>query len=90
MANALQTDHLGIPVAWEVPVSESLTEIANSSRIKGFIEFLKYLFFKRGLLSLPIQTLSLFVHSSSLRSLDDDTVSPPRNSNSSGDDEIPE
>ncbi|KAF4620148.1 hypothetical protein G7Y89_g14673 [Cudoniella acicularis] len=42
------TDHIGIPVAWETPVSESLTVVTASLILKGGLEFLKYLFFGHG------------------------------------------
>ncbi|KAH8586212.1 hypothetical protein B0O99DRAFT_558419 [Bisporella sp. PMI_857] len=60
------TDHTGIPVVWEVPIRESLTSLANSPILKGTIELFKYIFRKTGLLSIPIQMLSLFVRSTSL------------------------
>ncbi|KAL9013969.1 MAG: hypothetical protein Q9173_001367 [Seirophora scorigena] len=66
------SDHVGIPVAWEVPMTASLTHLATSP-FKGAVEFLKYIFFRKGILSLPIQVLSLFVRSPSL---DDETARP--------------
>jgi choline dehydrogenase len=60
-----QTDHMSIPIAWEVPVTESLTYLATSP-MKGALEFFKYLFLRLGLLSMACQALSLFVRSSSL------------------------
>ncbi|KAL8670054.1 MAG: hypothetical protein Q9168_005387 [Polycauliona sp. 1 TL-2023] len=59
------TDHTAIPVAWEVPITASLTYLATSP-FKGALEFFKYIFFREGVLSLPIQVLSLFVRNSSL------------------------
>ncbi|KAL8943252.1 MAG: hypothetical protein Q9211_001047 [Gyalolechia sp. 1 TL-2023] len=61
---------LTIPVAWEVPVTASLTYLATSP-LKGALEFLKYIFRRRGILSMPIQVLSLFVRNSSI---DDETA----------------
>lgn len=40
--------------------------LATSPYTKGTLEFLKCLLFRRGLLSMPIQTLSLFVRALSL------------------------
>ncbi|KAL9600717.1 MAG: hypothetical protein Q9179_003119 [Wetmoreana sp. 5 TL-2023] len=59
-----------IPVAWEVPVTASLSTLAISP-FRGALEFFKYVFFRKGILSLPIQVLSLFVRDSSL---DDETA----------------
>lgn len=56
------TDHISIPVAWEVPAAESLTSMA----IRPFriaLELLKYMFFRVGLFSIPVQTLALYVRS---------------------------
>ncbi|KAL8704107.1 MAG: hypothetical protein Q9201_002721 [Fulgogasparrea decipioides] len=61
---------LAIPVAWEVPVTASLSTLAISP-FRGALEFFKYVFFRKGILSLPIQVLSLFVRDSSL---DDETA----------------
>ena len=61
----VQNDHVSIPVAWEVPVVESLTYLATSP-LKGALEFFKYIFTRTGLLSMPILVLSLFVRGSSL------------------------
>lgn len=52
-------------MAWEVPITASLTHLATSP-LKGALEFFKYIFFRTGMLSMPIQVLSLFVRSSSL------------------------
>ncbi|KAI4148035.1 MAG: hypothetical protein LQ341_001679 [Variospora aurantia] len=59
------SDHTAVPVAWEVPIKASLTHLAKSP-FKGALEFLKYVLFRKGVLSLPIQVLSLFVRTSSL------------------------
>lgn len=56
---------MAIPVSWEVPMTESVAHLANS-RLKGVLEFVKYILFRTGLLSIPILMLSLFVQSSSL------------------------
>ena len=61
----LQSDHVAIPVAWEVPVVESLTHLVTSP-LKGALEFFKYIFSQTGILSMPIQALSLFVRDSSI------------------------
>lgn len=53
-------------MAWEVPLKESLAQLAVSPIIKGGVEFLKYVLFGSGILSMPIQTLSLFVRTTSL------------------------
>ncbi|CAG8955202.1 hypothetical protein HYFRA_00007218 [Hymenoscyphus fraxineus] len=60
------TDHVSVPVAWEVPLKESLAQLAVSPIIKGGFEFIKYLISGSGILGMPVQTLSLFVRSSSL------------------------
>jgi choline dehydrogenase len=60
-----QTDHLAVPVSWEVPISESMAHLATST-LKGALEFFKYITFRTGLLTMPIQSTSLFVRSSSL------------------------
>ncbi|TGO55178.1 hypothetical protein BOTNAR_0250g00140 [Botryotinia narcissicola] len=51
-----------IPVAWEVPAAESLTSLATSP-LKIALELCKYIFFQVGLLSIPVQTLALYVRS---------------------------
>lgn len=48
-----------------MPVAASLTHLAISP-FKGALEFFKYVFFRKGILSLPVQVLSLFVRDSSL------------------------
>jgi len=60
---------VAIPVAWQVPSNESLHRLA-ASPLRGALEFLKYILYGSGILSIPIQVLSLFVRGSSL---DDDT-----------------
>ena len=50
-----------------MPLKESFAKIASAPVIRGGLEFLKYIFFRSGLLSMPIQVLSLFVRSASLR-----------------------
>ncbi|CAG8976806.1 hypothetical protein HYALB_00012512 [Hymenoscyphus albidus] len=60
------TDHVSVPVAWEVPLKESLAQLAVSPVMKGGLEFIKYLISGSGILGMPVQTLSLFVRSSSL------------------------
>jgi choline dehydrogenase-like flavoprotein len=60
-----QTDHLAVPVSWEVPISESMAHLATST-LKGALEFFKYIISRTGLLTMPIQSTSLFVRSSSL------------------------
>lgn len=40
--------------------------VASSPVIHGAVEFFKYLFFRSGVLAIPIQTLSLFVRTASL------------------------
>ncbi|KAI9643938.1 hypothetical protein NHQ30_007289 [Ciborinia camelliae] len=56
------TDHISIPVAWEVPAAESLTSMATSP-LKIALELFKYIFFRVGLFSIPVQTLALYVRS---------------------------
>lgn len=56
---------MAVPIAWEVPVVESLTHLVNSPW-KGILEFFKYLLWGTGHLSLPIQMLSIFVRASSI------------------------
>ncbi|KAI4116357.1 MAG: hypothetical protein LQ345_003212 [Seirophora villosa] len=58
---------IGIPVAWEVPMTASLTHLLTFL-FEGAVEFLKYIFFRKA-----IQVLSLFVSSPSL---DDETARP--------------
>ncbi|KAL9095067.1 MAG: hypothetical protein Q9165_002669 [Trypethelium subeluteriae] len=58
-------DHVSVPVAWEVPIIESLTYLVTSP-LKGALEFLKYFFTRTGIFSIPFQVASLFVRSSSL------------------------
>ncbi|KAG9237429.1 hypothetical protein BJ875DRAFT_370072 [Amylocarpus encephaloides] len=60
------TDHIGLPIAWETPLHESLAAMANSPVLKGGLEFMKYVFFGSGLLSIPVQTLSIFARTLSL------------------------
>ena len=63
----IQSDHVAVPVEWEVPVAAPLTRLATSP-LKRALEFFKYIFFPAGILSMPIQALSLFVQGSSLNS----------------------
>ncbi|KAF7874309.1 hypothetical protein EAF04_002981 [Stromatinia cepivora] len=56
------TDHISIPVAWEVPAAEPLTSMATSP-FRIALELLKYIFFRVGLFSIPVQTLALYVRS---------------------------
>ena len=63
----IQSDHVAVPVEWEVPVAAPLTRLATSP-LKRALEFFKYIFFPAGILSIPIQALSLFVQGSSLNS----------------------
>ena len=53
-------------MAWEVPLGESLAMVSTSPVLQGAVEFFKYLFFRTGVLAIPIQTLSLFVRMTSL------------------------
>lgn len=53
-------------------MTASLTHLM-SSPFKGAVEFLKYIFFRKGIFSLPIHVLSLFVSSPSL---DDEKARP--------------
>ncbi|KAF7943854.1 uncharacterized protein EAE97_005924 [Botrytis byssoidea] len=59
------TDHPSIPVAWEIPISESIIQVAVSP-LKAILELAKYLLFGTGIMSLPSQTLSFFIRSQSL------------------------
>ncbi|TEY69495.1 hypothetical protein BOTCAL_0115g00150 [Botryotinia calthae] len=54
------SDHHGIPIAWKVPVKESLTRLVIHP-ILGVLEFFKYIFFRSGILSMPINNITLFV-----------------------------
>ncbi|KAF7855414.1 hypothetical protein EAF04_010157 [Stromatinia cepivora] len=56
------SDHHGIPIAWKVPVKESLTRLVTHP-ILGVLEFFKYVFFRAGILSMPINNITLFVRS---------------------------
>ncbi|ESZ93127.1 hypothetical protein SBOR_6499 [Sclerotinia borealis F-4128] len=58
-------NHPSIPVAWEVPMNESITQVAVSP-LKAVIEFGKYLLFGTGIMSFPTQTVTYFVLSKSL------------------------
>ncbi|EPE35189.1 FAD/NAD(P)-binding protein [Glarea lozoyensis ATCC 20868] len=60
------TDHPAIPIAWEIPIKESLTKLVVSPILEGGKEFLKYILWGTGLLAFPIQPISLFVRSTSL------------------------
>lgn len=53
-------------MAWETPLNESLSALAVSPIMRGGFEFLKYVLFSTGILTMPIQTLSLFVRTTSL------------------------
>ncbi|TGO79953.1 hypothetical protein BELL_0018g00060 [Botrytis elliptica] len=59
------SDHHGIPIAWKVPVKESLTRLVIHPML-GVLEFFKYIFFRSGILSMPINNITLFVRSSIL------------------------
>ncbi|KAF7931558.1 uncharacterized protein EAE98_004294 [Botrytis deweyae] len=59
------SDHHGIPIAWKVPVKESLTRLVIHPML-GVLEFFKYIFFRSGILSMPINNITLFVRSSVL------------------------
>ncbi|TGO37343.1 hypothetical protein BHYA_0099g00020 [Botrytis hyacinthi] len=67
-----QTDHPRIPVAWEIPISESIIQVAVSP-LKAILELCKYLLFGTGIMSLPSQTLSFFTRS---QSLNEDATGP--------------
>ncbi|KAM0156385.1 hypothetical protein ACHAPG_005372 [Botrytis cinerea] len=56
------SDHHGIPIAWKVPVKESLTRLVIHP-ILGALEFFKYMLFRSGILSMPINNITLFVRS---------------------------
>ncbi|KAF7956579.1 hypothetical protein EAE96_003913 [Botrytis aclada] len=56
------SDHHGIPIAWKVPVKESLTRLVIHPML-GVLEFSKYIFFRSGFLSMPINNITLFVRS---------------------------
>ena len=66
----VQSDHVAIPVVWKVPMTELLTRLATSP-LKGALELFKYNFFRTGLVSMPIQIISLLIRDSSF----DDTTS---------------
>lgn len=58
----IKADHISIPVAWEVPAAESLTSMATNP-LRIALELFKYIFFRVGLFSIPVQTLALYVRS---------------------------
>jgi len=60
-----KTDHMAMPVSWEVPISESVNQIVIYPLI-AILEFLKYLLFRTGILSIPFQPLSIFARSTAL------------------------
>ncbi|TGO83566.1 hypothetical protein BPOR_0626g00050 [Botrytis porri] len=62
------SDHHGIPIAWKVPVKESLTRLTIHPML-GVLESFKHIVFRSGILSLPINNITLFVQS---RILDQD------------------
>lgn len=66
------TDHPSIPVAWEVPIEESITRVVVSP-LKAVVEICKYLLFGTGIMSFPSQTLSFFTRS---KSLNEDSTGP--------------
>ncbi|TVY64255.1 L-sorbose 1-dehydrogenase [Lachnellula suecica] len=59
------SDHMAVPITWQVPAAESLTHLI-SSPLKAFLEFMKYVFLGTGILSLPVQMMSIFVRASSI------------------------
>ncbi|KAF7944822.1 uncharacterized protein EAE97_005455 [Botrytis byssoidea] len=59
------SDHHGTPIAWKVPVKESLTRLVIQP-ILSVLEFFKYIFFRSGILSMPINNITLFVRSTVL------------------------
>ncbi|EMR81822.1 putative alcohol oxidase protein [Botrytis cinerea BcDW1] len=66
------TDHPSIPVAWEIPISESIIQVAVSP-LKAILELGKYLLFRTGIMSLPSQTIGFFIRS---QSLNEDATGP--------------
>ncbi|KAJ8065933.1 hypothetical protein OCU04_005031 [Sclerotinia nivalis] len=66
------TDHPSIPVAWEVPIEESITPVVVSP-LKAVVELGKYFLFGTGIMSFPFQTLSFFIRS---KSLNEDATGP--------------
>lgn len=56
---------MAVPITWQVPVAESLTHLI-SSPLKAFLEFIKYVILETGILSLPVQMMSIFVRASSI------------------------
>ncbi|KAI0752883.1 alcohol oxidase [Daedaleopsis nitida] len=63
-------DHVGVPVDFEVPLSDSLHEL-QVRPFKAVVEFLKYLLTGSGRLSRPLQSWSTFIPT---HLLDDDCV----------------
>ncbi|TBU36546.1 alcohol oxidase [Dichomitus squalens] len=53
-------DHIGVPLTYEVPLSESLHQL-EANPLKALQEFIKYLLTGRGMLSHPFQEASAFV-----------------------------
>ncbi|KAI0690392.1 alcohol oxidase [Cerioporus squamosus] len=61
------SDHMGVPVAFEVPLSDSLHQLEESP-LKALVELARYVLTGRGAFSRPFQNSSTFVPS---RLLDD-------------------
>ncbi|KAI0742344.1 alcohol oxidase [Daedaleopsis nitida] len=55
-------DHVGVPLTYEVPMTDSLHQL-EASPLKAVQEAIKYLVTSRGLLSFPFQASSTFVAS---------------------------
>jgi choline dehydrogenase len=68
---------------------DSLNHVATSP-FKAATEFFKYVFFQTGILSMPINCLSLFVRSSSLHGKTVDLLPRPMNTYSNSRDKIPD
>ena len=58
----MQKDHIGVPLTFKVPITDSLHEL-EVSPLKAVIELVKYVFTGRGMFSLPFQASCTLVPS---------------------------
>ncbi|KAJ6617890.1 alcohol oxidase, partial [Mycena sp. CBHHK59/15] len=58
-------DHVGIPISYQVPMTESLNVLRNNI-FRAILEVLKYIVFGTGLLSIPFMQTTIFARSSLL------------------------
>ena len=58
-------DHIGVPLSWKVPLSDSLHAIQASVWV-AILQFIQYLLFGTGFFLLPVSQISLFVRTNLL------------------------